>query len=56
MWGGSAQSVDNGTTTWGQTSDATGWSETDESGKATGWGNPPPNPGKAGKDRRKCLK
>ncbi|XP_056262530.1 trinucleotide repeat-containing gene 6B protein-like isoform X2 [Pseudoliparis swirei] len=49
MWGGGAQSVDNGTTTWGQSSDAaTGWGDPDEPGKASGWGNPSPNSGKSG--------
>ncbi|XP_042249930.1 trinucleotide repeat-containing gene 6B protein-like [Thunnus maccoyii] len=49
MWGGGAQSVDNGTTAWGQASDtAIGWSEPDEPGKTSGWGNPSPNPGKSG--------
>ncbi|XP_059203255.1 trinucleotide repeat-containing gene 6B protein-like [Centropristis striata] len=49
MWGGGAQSVDNGTASWGQTTDtATGWGEPDEPGKASGWGNPSPNPGKPG--------
>ncbi|XP_044036616.1 trinucleotide repeat-containing gene 6B protein-like [Siniperca chuatsi] len=47
MWGGGAQSVDNGTAAWGQVSDAaTGWGDSDEPGKASGWGNPSPNPGK----------
>ncbi len=50
MWGGGAQSVDNGTAAWGQASDtATGWGDPDEPGKASGWGNPSPNPGKPGK-------
>nr|XP_046271261.1 trinucleotide repeat-containing gene 6B protein-like [Scatophagus argus] len=49
MWGGSAQSVDNGTAAWGQVSDtATGWGDPDEPPKASGWGNPSPNPGKPG--------
>ncbi|XP_076608095.1 trinucleotide repeat containing adaptor 6Bb.1 isoform X1 [Chaetodon auriga] len=52
MWGGGgggAQSVDNGTAAWGQTSEAaTGWGDPDEPGKASGWGNPSPNPGKPG--------
>lgn len=48
MWGG-AQSVDNGTTAWGQASDTPiGWNEPDEPGKPSGWGNPSPNPGKPG--------
>lgn len=48
MWGGGAQPVDNGTTAWGQASDAaTGWGETD--GKASGWGTPSPNSSKPGK-------
>uniref|UniRef100_A0A3B4UUA1 Trinucleotide repeat containing adaptor 6Bb.1 n=1 Tax=Seriola dumerili TaxID=41447 RepID=A0A3B4UUA1_SERDU len=49
MWGGGAQSVDNGTAAWGQTSDAaTGWGDPDEPSKTSGWGNPSPNPGKPG--------
>ncbi|TKS91579.1 Trinucleotide repeat-containing gene 6B protein [Collichthys lucidus] len=49
MWGGGAQSVDNGTAAWGQTTEAaTGWGEPDESGKGSGWGNPSPNPSKPG--------
>lgn len=51
MWGGGAQSVDNGTAAWGQTSDAvTGWGDPDEPGKASGWGTPSPNPIKPGKN------
>lgn len=51
MWGGGVQTVDNGTAAWGQASDATsGWGDPDEPGKASGWGNPSPNPGKPGKD------
>lgn len=43
--------MDNGTAAWGQASDATsGWGDPDEPGKASGWGNPSPNPGKPGKD------
>lgn len=43
--------MDNGTAAWGQASDATsGWVDPDEPGKASGWGNPSPNPGKPGKD------
>lgn len=50
MWGGSAQSVDNGTASWSQSSDAaTGWGDPEEPSKASGWGNPSPNPGKPGK-------
>ncbi len=42
--------MDNGTAAWGQASDtATGWGDPDEPGKASGWGNPSPNPGKPGK-------
>ncbi|XP_047215458.1 trinucleotide repeat-containing gene 6B protein-like [Girardinichthys multiradiatus] len=49
MWGGGAQSVDDGTTAWGQTSDApTGWGEPDDSSKPSGWRNPSPNPSKPG--------
>ncbi|XP_069557422.1 trinucleotide repeat-containing gene 6B protein-like isoform X2 [Brachyistius frenatus] len=49
MWGGGAQTVDNGTATWSQTSDAaTGWGDPDEPGKAPGWGNPSPNAAKPG--------
>ncbi|KAA8584847.1 hypothetical protein FQN60_003541 [Etheostoma spectabile] len=49
MWGGGAQSVDNGTTSWSQSSDsATGWGDPDEPSKASGWRNPSPNPGKPG--------
>lgn len=52
MWGGGAQSVDNGTAAWGQASDAaTGWGDPEEPGKSSGWGNPSPNPGKPGKTR-----
>ncbi|CAB1341892.1 unnamed protein product [Coregonus sp. 'balchen'] len=45
MWGGggnlAGQSVDNGTASWGQTSDApSGWGDPDDSSKAAGWGNP----------------
>ncbi|KAF7649343.1 hypothetical protein LDENG_00143020 [Lucifuga dentata] len=48
MWGGGAQSVDNSTTAWGQGSDsAKGWGDPDTSGKASGWGNPSPNPSKS---------
>ena len=55
MWGGGAQTVDNGTAAWGQTSDAaTGWGDPDEPGKTSGWGNPSPNPGKPGKNRKTC--
>lgn len=43
--------MDNGTAAWGQASDATsGWGDPDEPGKASGWGNSSPNPGKPGKD------
>lgn len=57
MWGGGVQTVDNGTAAWGQASDATsGWGDSDESGKASGWGNPSPNPGKPGKDLKKQNK
>ncbi|XP_078141005.1 trinucleotide repeat containing adaptor 6Bb.1 [Centroberyx gerrardi] len=49
MWGGGSQSVDNGTAAWGQSSDApTSWGDQDEPGKASGWVNPTPNPGKSG--------
>ncbi|XP_029944441.1 trinucleotide repeat-containing gene 6B protein-like [Salarias fasciatus] len=48
LWGGGAQTVDNGTAAWGQASDTTGWGDPDESSKASGWGNPSPNPGKPG--------
>lgn len=49
--------MDNGTAAWGQTSDATsGWGDPDEPGKASGWGNPSPNPGKPGKDLKKTNK
>lgn len=49
MWGGGAQSVDNGTGAWGQGSDAaSGWGDPEEPGKASGWGNPSPNPSKPG--------
>ncbi|XP_034566838.1 trinucleotide repeat-containing gene 6B protein-like [Notolabrus celidotus] len=48
MWGGGAQSADNGTGAWGQTSEApTGWGDPDEPSKA-GWGNPSPNISKPG--------
>lgn len=54
MWGGGAQSVDNATAAWGQASDAaTGWGDPEEPGKASGWGNPSPNPGKPGKTLNK---
>lgn len=46
--------MDNGTAAWGQASDATSsWGDSDEPGKASGWGNPSPNPGKPGKDLKK---
>lgn len=45
MWGGGTQS-DNGTATWGQTSDPTaGWGDPEDPGKALGWANPSPKPG-----------
>lgn len=51
MWGGGAQSVGNGTSAWGQASEAaTGWGDTEEPSKASGWGNPSPNPTKLGKN------
>lgn len=57
MWGGGVQTVDNGTAAWGQASDATsGWVDPDEPGKASGWGNPSPNPGKPGKDLKQKKK
>ncbi|XP_055743949.1 trinucleotide repeat-containing gene 6B protein-like [Salvelinus fontinalis] len=45
MWGGGGnligQSVDNGTASWGQTSDPpSGWGDPDNSSKTAGWGNP----------------
>lgn len=50
MWGGGSQSADNGTTSWGQTTDgATGWGEQDEPSKVSGWGGPSSNTGKPGK-------
>lgn len=50
MWGGGAQSVDNGTAAWGQVSDtATGWGEPDEPGKVSSWGAPSSTSGKPGK-------
>lgn len=56
MWGGGAQSVDNGTAAWGQSTDAaTGWADSDEPSKASGWGNPSPNPGKPGEKRKKMC-
>lgn len=56
MWGGGAQSVDNGTTTWGQSSEAaSGWGDPEEPSKAPGWGNPSSNPGKSGKKRKKNV-
>ncbi|XP_037544806.1 trinucleotide repeat-containing gene 6B protein [Nematolebias whitei] len=49
MWGGGAQTVDNGTAAWGHASDAaTGWGEPDEPSKASGWRNPSPNSVKPG--------
>lgn len=57
MWGGGAQSVDNGTATWGQASEAaTGWGETDEPGKVSSWGTPSSNSGKPGKNRKTNVK
>lgn len=51
MWGGGAQSVDNGTAAWGQVSDAaTVWEDPDNCGKASGWGTPSPNSNKPGKN------
>ncbi|XP_024127625.1 trinucleotide repeat-containing gene 6B protein [Oryzias melastigma] len=49
MWGGGGgpPTVDNGTAAWGKVSDgSSGWGEPDEAGKASGWRNPSPNPGK----------
>lgn len=55
MWGGGAQSVDNGTAAWGQVSDAaTTWGDPDDSGKA-GWGTPSPNTNKTGKNGKKSV-
>lgn len=57
MWGGGAQSVDNGTATWGQVSEAaTGWGEPDEPGKVSGWGTPSSNSVKPGKNRKTNVK
>lgn len=57
MWGGGAQSVDNGTATWGQSSDAAAsWGDPDEPSKASGWGNPSPNSGKPGKRNKIVCK
>ncbi|XP_034045510.1 trinucleotide repeat-containing gene 6B protein-like isoform X2 [Thalassophryne amazonica] len=45
IWAGGSQSVDNGTAAWGQASDATtGWGDTDDPSKVSGWGNPSPKP------------
>ncbi|XP_050979979.1 trinucleotide repeat-containing gene 6B protein [Labeo rohita] len=51
-WGGngspSSPSVDNGTAVWGKPTDpSTGW-DPDDTGKASGWGDPSPNPVKSG--------
>ncbi|XP_012735101.2 trinucleotide repeat-containing gene 6B protein [Fundulus heteroclitus] len=49
MWGGGAQSMDDGTAAWGQGSDAAAsWGDPDDSSKASGWRNPSPNPSKPG--------
>ncbi|KAM4530862.1 trinucleotide repeat-containing gene 6B protein-like isoform 1-T2 [Odontesthes bonariensis] len=49
MWGGGAQTVDNGTAAWSQTPDAAAsWGEPEEPSKISGWRNPSPNPGKPG--------
>ncbi|TWW69484.1 Trinucleotide repeat-containing gene 6B protein [Takifugu flavidus] len=49
MWGGGAQSVDNGTAAWGQVSDATTtWADPDDCGKPSGWGTPSPSSNKPG--------
>lgn len=59
MWGGSAQSVDNGTAAWGQVSDATTtWGDPDDCGKASSWGTPSPSSNKPGEDMKetcRCL-
>ncbi|XP_076856462.1 trinucleotide repeat-containing gene 6B protein isoform X2 [Brachyhypopomus gauderio] len=52
-WGGSGSPsspcVDNGTAAWGKPAEApSGWGDPDESGNASGWGNPSPNPVKPG--------
>ncbi|XP_035389130.1 trinucleotide repeat-containing gene 6B protein isoform X1 [Electrophorus electricus] len=52
-WGGSGSPsspcVDNGTAAWGKPADTpSGWGDPDEPGNASGWGNPSPNPVKAG--------
>lgn len=49
LWGGGAQCVDNGTGSWGQASEAaTGWGDSDEPGKHSGWGNPSAGSAKSG--------
>ncbi|XP_055008777.1 trinucleotide repeat-containing gene 6B protein-like isoform X2 [Boleophthalmus pectinirostris] len=49
LWGGGAQCADNGTGSWGQTSEAaTGWGDSDESSKHSGWGNPSSSSAKSG--------
>lgn len=56
MWGGGAQSVDNGTAAWGQASDAaTGWGEPDEPGKVSSWGTASSTSGKPGKIKKKKM-
>jgi len=41
--------VDNGTAAWGKpTNVPTAWGDTDDTGKASSWGDPSPNPVKSG--------
>ncbi|XP_036416334.1 trinucleotide repeat-containing gene 6B protein isoform X3 [Colossoma macropomum] len=52
-WGGSSSPsspcVDNGTAAWGKPADTpTSWGDSNDSGNASGWGNPSPNPIKSG--------
>ncbi|XP_018594169.2 trinucleotide repeat-containing gene 6B protein-like isoform X2 [Scleropages formosus] len=52
MWGGGTPGgpgVDNGTAAWGKAADTpTGWGDPEDSGKASGWGNPSTNSVKPG--------
>lgn len=43
--------MDDGTAAWGKPSETpTGWGEPEDTGKSSGWGNPPPNPVKSGEE------
>lgn len=56
MWGGGAQTVDNGTAAWGQVSDAANkWGDPDDSGKGSSWGTPSPSSNKPGMKGEKNM-